>query len=69
MRKSIFTIIIFIIIIVILVALLYFFNTIPHKQYSNSYFNIETYASGCQWGRGILAQFMYSQRTDSFHII
>ncbi len=46
MRKSIFTIIIFIIIIVILVALLYFFNTIPHKQYSNSYFNIETYASG-----------------------
>ena len=45
MRKSIFTIIIFIIIIVILVALLYFFNTIPHKQYSNSYFNIETYIS------------------------
>ena len=45
MRKSIFTIIIFIIIIVILVALLYFFNTIPHKQYSNSYFNIKTYIS------------------------
>ena len=45
MRKSIFTIIIFIIIIVILVALLYFFNTIPHKQYSNSYFNIEIYIS------------------------
>ena len=45
MRKCIFTIIIFIIIIVILVALLYFFNTIPHKQYSNSYFNIETYIS------------------------
>ena len=45
MRKSIFTIIIFILIIVILVALLYFFNTIPHKQYSNSYFNIETYIS------------------------
>ena len=45
MRKSIFTIIIFTIIIVILVALLYFFNTIPHKQYSNSYFNIETYIS------------------------
>ena len=45
MRKSIFTIIIFIIIIVILVALLYFFNTIPHKQYSNSDFNIETYIS------------------------
>ena len=29
----------------ILVALLYFFNTIPHKQYSNSDFNIETYIS------------------------
>lgn len=45
MRKSIFTIIIFIIIIMILVALLYFFYTIPHKQYSNSDFNIETYIS------------------------
>lgn len=45
MRKSIFTIIIFIMIIVILVALLYFLNTIPHKQYSNSDFNIETYIS------------------------
>ena len=29
----------------ILVALLYFFYTIPHKQYSNSDFNIETYIS------------------------
>ena len=29
----------------ILVALLYFFNTIPHKQYSNSDFNIEPYIS------------------------
>ena len=29
----------------ILVALLYFFKTIPHKQYSNSDFNIETYIS------------------------
>ena len=45
MKKRIFIIVIFIIIIVILVALLYFFNTIPHKQYSNSYFNIETYIS------------------------
>lgn len=45
MRKSVFTIIIFIIIIAILVELLYFFNIIPHKQYSNSDFNIETYIS------------------------
>ena len=45
MKKRIFIIVIFIIISVILVALLYFFNTIPHKQYSNSDFNIETYVS------------------------
>ena len=45
MKKRIFIIVIFIIISVILVALLYFFNTIPHKQYSNSYFNIKTYIS------------------------
>jgi len=45
MKKRIFIIVIFIIISVILVALLYFFNTIPHKQYSNSDFNIETYIS------------------------
>ena len=45
MKKRIFIIVIFIIISMILVALLYFFNTIPHKQYSNSYFNIETYIS------------------------
>lgn len=45
MKKKIFIIVIFIIISVILVALLYFFNTIPHKQYSNSDFNIETYIS------------------------
>ena len=45
MKKRIFIILIFIIISVILVALLYFFNTIPHKQYSNSDFNIETYIS------------------------
>ena len=45
MKKTIFIIVIFIIISVILVALLYFFYTIPHKQYSNSYFNIETYIS------------------------
>ena len=45
MKKSIFIIVIFIIISVILVALLYFFNTIPHKQYSNSDFNIKTYIS------------------------
>ena len=45
MKKRIFIIVIFIIISMILVALLYFFNTIPHKQYSNSDFNIETYIS------------------------
>lgn len=45
MKKRIFIIVIFIIISVISVALLYFFNTIPHKQYSNSDFNIETYIS------------------------
>ena len=45
MKKRIFIIVIFIIVSVILVALLYFFNTIPHKQYSNSDFNIETYIS------------------------
>ena len=45
MKKRIFIIVIFIIISVSLVALLYFFNTIPHKQYSNSDFNIETYIS------------------------
>lgn len=45
MKKRIFIIVIFIIISVILVALLYFFNTIPHKQYFNSDFNIETYIS------------------------
>ena len=45
MKKRIFIIVIFIIISVILVALLYFFNTIPHKQYSNSDFDIETYIS------------------------
>jgi len=45
MKKRIFIIVIFIIISVILVAILYFFNTIPHKQYSNSDFNIETYIS------------------------
>lgn len=45
MKKRIFIIVIFIIISVILVALLYFFKTIPHKQQSNSDFNIETYIS------------------------
>lgn len=45
MKKRIFIIVIFIIISVILVALLYFFKTIPHKQYSNSDFDIETYIS------------------------
>ena len=45
MKKRIFIIVIFIIISVILVALLYFFYTIPHKQYSNSDFDIETYIS------------------------
>ena len=38
-------IIAFIIIMIILIFLLYFFNIIPHKQYSNSYFNINTYIS------------------------
>lgn len=35
----------FIIITIVLIFLLYFFNIIPHKQYSNSYFNINTYIS------------------------
>ena len=38
-------IIAFIIIMIILIFLLYFFNIIPHKQYSNSDFNINTYIS------------------------
>ena len=54
MKKRIFIIVIFIIISVILVALLYFFYTIPHKQYSNSYFNIETYISSVDKDDGVL---------------
>ena len=38
-------IIAFIIIMIILIFLLYFFNIIPHKQYSNSDFKINTYIS------------------------
>lgn len=45
MKRRIFIIFIFIIISVILEALLYFFNIIPHKQYFNSDFDIETYIS------------------------
>ena len=42
--KTVITIILFILIIMIVIAL-YMFNVIPHKKYSNSDFNIETYIS------------------------
>lgn len=42
--KTIITIILFILIIMIVIVL-YMFNIIPHKKYSNSDFNIETYIS------------------------
>ena len=42
--KTIITIILFILIIMIVIVL-YMFNVIPHKKYSNSDFNIETYIS------------------------
>ena len=45
MKKSILIILIFLITVAILVSLLYVFRFIPHKQYSNSDFNIETYIS------------------------
>lgn len=45
MKKGVIIFIIFVIIITILIALLYTFSIIPHKQYSNSDFNIETYIS------------------------
>ena len=44
MKKRI-IILAFIIITIILIFLLYFFNIIPHKQYSNSDFKINTYIS------------------------
>lgn len=37
--------IIFIILIIIILILLYIFNIIPHQEYFNEYFNIETYTS------------------------
>lgn len=44
-KKRIIFLIASIIIISIIVLLLYKFNIIPHKQYTNSDFNIETYVS------------------------
>lgn len=45
MKKSIIIFWIFSVIIIVLIALLYTFSIIPHMQYSNSDFNIETYIS------------------------
>ena len=44
MKKKLLIIIIFICLFIIL-YLLYHFNYIPHKKYTNNYFNIETYTS------------------------
>lgn len=44
MKKKLLIIIIFICLFIIL-YLLYHFNYIPHKKYSNNYFNIESYVS------------------------
>ncbi len=38
-------IVIFLIMVTCLIVILYYFNYIPHKKYSNEYFNIETYIS------------------------
>lgn len=45
MKKTIIIFLTFIVIIIVIIALLYIFSIIPHKQYSNSDFNIETYIS------------------------
>lgn len=45
MKKSVIIFFIFDIIIIVLAILLYVFSIIPHKQYSNSDFNIEIYVS------------------------
>lgn len=45
MKKNILIILIFIVILIILTILLYAFRIIPHKQYTNSDFNIEDYIS------------------------
>ncbi len=45
MKKSVIIFFIFVIIIIVLVTVLYAFCIIPHKQYSNSDFDIETYIS------------------------
>lgn len=44
MKKKLLIIIIFICLFIIL-YLLYYFNYIPHKKYTNNYFNIESYVS------------------------
>ena len=44
MKKKLLIIIIFICLFIIL-YLLYYFNYIPHKKYTNNYFNIKTYVS------------------------
>ena len=45
MKKSVIIFFIFVIIIIVLVTVLYAFSIIPHKQYSDSNFDIETYIS------------------------
>ena len=45
MKKRVIVFFIFAFIIIILIILLYIFGIIPHKQFSNSDFNIETYIS------------------------
>ena len=45
MKKSLIIFFIFGMIIIVLLTLLYTFSIIPHKQYSNSDFDIETYIS------------------------
>ena len=47
MKKKIVTIIVIslLILISVIIYILYLFNYIPHKMYSNEYFNIQTYIS------------------------
>ena len=45
MKKSLIIFFIFVMIIIVLLTILYTFSIIPHKQYSNSDFDIETYIS------------------------
>lgn len=45
MKKTTKIILILLIVIIIVVLILYRYNYIPHKKYTNDYFNIETYKS------------------------